>query len=162
MTAAEYNICVKEYADNVYRFIYKNMRHVEDAEDVVQTAFQKMWVNKDEVEFEKAKSYLFTIAYRQMIDNIRKIKRIHHQEEMPETIMGTTQQSNPFLKKALNEALNTLTDTQRHLVMLKDYEGYSYAEIADIMDLSESQVKVYLHRARAILRNYLVSKENVV
>jgi RNA polymerase sigma-70 factor (ECF subfamily) len=45
--------------------------------------------------------------------------------------------------------------------MLKDYEGYSYEEIGKIMDLTESQVKVYLHRARLALRNYLVSPENV-
>jgi RNA polymerase sigma-70 factor (ECF subfamily) len=46
--------------------------------------------------------------------------------------------------------------------MLKDYEGYSYEEIGKIMDLNESQVKVYLHRARVQLRNYLVRIENVV
>jgi RNA polymerase sigma-70 factor (ECF subfamily) len=45
---------------------------------------------------------------------------------------------------------------------LKDYEGYSYEEISKIMSLTESQVKVYLHRARLALRNYLVSRENVM
>jgi RNA polymerase sigma-70 factor (ECF subfamily) len=46
--------------------------------------------------------------------------------------------------------------------MLKDYEGYSYEEIGKITGLNESQVKVYLHRARITLRNYLVSRENVL
>jgi DNA-directed RNA polymerase specialized sigma24 family protein len=46
--------------------------------------------------------------------------------------------------------------------MLKDYEGYSYTEIGKITNLSESQVKVYLHRARLQLRNYLVTVENVL
>ena len=46
--------------------------------------------------------------------------------------------------------------------MLKDYEGYNYEEIGKITGLSESQVKVYLHRARITLRNYLVSRENVM
>jgi len=59
------------------------------------------------------------------------------------------------------EALNRLNETQRSLVMLKDYEGYSYEEIGRIMDLNESQVKVYLHRARLTLRDYLVSPEHV-
>jgi len=66
------------------------------------------------------------------------------------------------MKKILMEALNRLNETQRSLVMLKDYEGYSYEEIGQIMDLNESQVKVYLHRARLTLRNYLVSPENVL
>jgi RNA polymerase sigma-70 factor (ECF subfamily) len=46
--------------------------------------------------------------------------------------------------------------------MLRDYEGYSYQEIATITGLSESQVKVYIYRARIFLREYLVSVETVV
>ena len=81
MTEKEYNDCVTTYADNVYRFILKNLRNEEDARDVVQTAFEKMWRNKDEVDAQKSKSYLFTVAYHQMIDHIRKVKRIHLREE---------------------------------------------------------------------------------
>jgi RNA polymerase sigma-70 factor (ECF subfamily) len=53
------------------------------------------------------------------------------------------------------QAVNELNPTQKSLVLLKDYEGYSYKEIAEIMNLSESQVKVYLHRARILLKNKL-------
>jgi RNA polymerase sigma-70 factor (ECF subfamily) len=62
----------------------------------------------------------------------------------------------------LNEALDRLNETQKSLVMLKDYEGYSYEEIGQIMNLNASQVKVYLHRARVQLKDYLVKMENVV
>jgi RNA polymerase sigma-70 factor (ECF subfamily) len=55
-----------------------------------------------------------------------------------------------------------LSETARSLVLLKDYEGYSYEEIGTITGLNESQVKVYLHRARLQLKNYLVSIENVM
>ena len=72
MTEREYNECVNLYADNVYRFILKNLRHNEDAKDVVQGAFEKLWINRGKVEHERSKSYLFTIAYNQMIDHIRK------------------------------------------------------------------------------------------
>ena len=161
MTELDYNDCVKQYADNVYRFILKNLRHQEDAQDVVQTAFEKLWVNRATVEAEKAKSYLFTIAYHTMIDHIRKVKRMTYKDEMPELALGAEHQPNRQLKQSLQQALATLTDTQRNLVMLKDYEGYSYEEIGKIMELNESQVKVYLHRARIQLRNYLVKMENV-
>jgi RNA polymerase sigma-70 factor (ECF subfamily) len=162
MTERDYNECVKQYADNVYRFILKNLRHQDDAQDVVQSAFEKLWINREQVDGEKAKSYLFTIAYHQMIDHLRKVKRMNYREDMPETALGTENQPNRFGKQALDRALATLTDTQRNLVMLKDYEGYSYQEIGEILGLNESQVKVYLHRARLQLRNYLVCKENVV
>ena len=51
MTEKEYNECVTQYADNVYRFILKNLRHEEDARDVVQTSFEKLWVNREQVEY---------------------------------------------------------------------------------------------------------------
>ncbi|HYF32631.1 MAG TPA: RNA polymerase sigma factor [Chitinophagaceae bacterium] len=161
MTDKEYNQCVTEYADNVYRFILKNLRHEEDSRDVVQTAFEKMWRNRNEVDYEKSKSYLFTVAYHQMIDHIRKSKRIYLKEEFREETRITDRPVHNT-KKILEEALKRLNETQRSLVMLKDYEGYSYEEIGQITGLSESQVKVYLHRARVQLKNFLVSPENVI
>lgn len=162
MTEQQYNECVNMYANNVYRFIVKNLRHEEDARDIVQTAFEKMWRNKDAVENEKSKSYLFTVAYNQMIDHVRKVKRVHLTEDFSETSQGVQYQVNKNVQKTLQEALNRLNETQRSLVMLKDYEGYNYEEIGRITGLNESQVKVYLHRARITLRNYLVSQENVI
>jgi RNA polymerase sigma factor (sigma-70 family) len=161
MTEREYNECVNLYADNVYRFILKNLRHEEDARDVVQGAFEKMWVSRETVDNERCKSFLFTVAYHQMIDHIRKNKRISLREEFNEDARGTV---DPKLdtKRILNEALSKLSDLQRSLVMLKDYEGYSYEEIGKITELNESQVKVYLHRARLQLREYIVRVENVI
>ena len=161
MTEREYNECVNHYADNVYRFILKNLRHEEDARDVVQGSFEKMWVNRLQIDNEKCKSYLFTVAYHQMIDHIRKNKRISFKEEFDENDRGTEKQHSNA-KRILDEALGKLSETQRSLVMLKDYEGYNYAEIGQITGLNESQVKVYLHRARLQLRAYIVKPENVI
>jgi RNA polymerase sigma factor (sigma-70 family) len=161
MTEKEYNQCVTEYADNVYRFILKNLRHEEDARDVVQTAFEKMWVNRAEIDNAKCKSYLFTVAYHQMIDHIRKVKRVSLKEEFREEARVYDRPAHN-MKKVLEEALARLPETQRSLVLLKDYEGYSYEEIGKITGLNESQVKVDLHRARIQLKNYLVSPENVL
>jgi len=161
MTDKEYNECVTNYADNVFRFIVKNLRHEEDARDVVQTAFEKLWRNRNEIENQKSKSYLFTIAYHQMIDHIRKVRKIQLKESFHDEAKVQDRQSNN-LKKILEEALARLNETQRSLVLLKDYEGYSYEEIGQITGLNESQVKVYLHRARIQLKNYLVKPENVI
>jgi RNA polymerase sigma-70 factor (ECF subfamily) len=163
MTERHYNECVTDYADRVYRFILKNLRHEEDARDVVQSAFEKLWRNRAEVSPEKCKSYLFTIAYHQMIDHLRKAKRMQLKEDMS-VAAGSYDKpaTNHNLRKVLEEALARLNETQRSLVMLKDYEGYSYAEIGEITGLKESQVKVYLHRARLQLKNYLVSPQHVL
>jgi RNA polymerase sigma-70 factor (ECF subfamily) len=138
----------------VYRFIVKNIRHTEDAQDIVQSAFEKLWVNRAQVLPEKAKSYLFTVAYHQMIDHIRKSNKMPLSDEasIPHQPINQAQTE---LKALLMRAVNELNPTQKSLVLLKDYEGYSYQEIAEIMNLSDSQVKVYLHRARIILKNKL-------
>jgi RNA polymerase sigma-70 factor (ECF subfamily) len=161
MTEKEYNQCVTTYADNVYRFIVKNLRHEEDSRDVVQSAFEKMWRNRENIKNEKSKSYLFTVAYHQMIDHLRKNKRIQLKEDFNEELRVVHRPAHNA-KKILEEALNRLSETQKSLVMLKDYEGYSYEEIGKITGLNESQVKVYLHRARVQLKNYLVKLENVL
>src|ERR1700741_4881744 len=111
MTDREYNDCVTQYADNVYRFILKNLRQEEDARDVVQSAFEKLWKNRESVETEKSKSYLFTIAYHQMIDHLRKMKRIQLREEIREEAKVSAPVHH--LKKALEEALSRLNETQR-------------------------------------------------
>jgi len=161
MTEREYNECVNLYADNVYRFILKNLRAEEDAKDIVQSSFEKLWKNKETVENAKSKSFLFTVAYNQMIDHIRKNKRINLRDDFNENIKVGYQQHST-IKKTLMDALNRLNETQRSLVMLKDYEGYNYEEIGEITGLNSSQVKVYLHRARLTLRDYLVRPENVM
>jgi RNA polymerase sigma factor (sigma-70 family) len=161
MTLQEYNQCVSQYADNVYRFIMKNLGLEEDAKDVVQASFEKLWMNRDQVDASRCKSYLFTIAYHQMIDHIRKSKRIRLKESFPDNARVEDIPANN-VRKILHEALERLNETQRSLIMLKDYEGYSYEEIGQITGLNDSQVKVYLHRARLQLREYIVKIENVV
>jgi RNA polymerase sigma factor (sigma-70 family) len=161
MTEKDYNECVTNYADNVYRFILKNIRHEEDARDIVQTAFEKLWKGRHEVDAVKCRSYLFTIAYHQMIDHLRRTKKTQLRGEFREETRLADRQT-PNLKKTLELALSRLNETQRSLVLLKDYEGYSYQEIGQITGLNESQVKVYLHRARIQLKNYLVSLENII
>jgi len=161
MTAEDYNDCVKLYADGLYRFMLKSTRQVEDARDLVQSSFEKLWEHRAEVNTEKSKSYLFTIAYHKMIDLTRKNTRLEFRESLPEKqVSGSANTTG--LKEILEKALGRLNSRQRSLVLLKDYEGYSYEEIAEITGLNGAQVKVTLHRARLILKEWLVSVENVL
>jgi RNA polymerase sigma-70 factor (ECF subfamily) len=161
MTEKEYNECVNLYADNVYRFIVKTSAMKRMPGMWCRTAFEKLWRNRLEVDNTKSKSYLFTVAYNQMIDHLRKIKRVYLKEEFREEVRVEDRQVNNT-RAILQEALARLSETQRSLVMLKDYEGYSYEEIGQIMNLNPSQVKVYLHRARLQLKEYIVRVENVI
>ena len=161
MTADDYNDCVKLYADGLYRFMLKSTRQVEDARDLVQSSFEKLWEHRLEVNAVKSKAYLFTIAYHKMIDMNRKNSRLEFRENLPDLLESRTG-NHMRLKDVLEKALGRLNERQRSLVLLKDYEGYSYEEIAEITGLNSTQVRVTLHRARLQLKEWLVSVENVL
>ena len=161
MTVREYNQCVDDFADGVYRFILKNIKDEDNARDIVQDAFAKMWEKAKDISSEKSKSYLFTAAYHTMIDFIRKNKKIDHVDEFTSDDHGH-ETGYSDLKEILDEAVTRLPDIQRSVLLLRDYEGYSYKEIGDITNLNESQVKVYIYRARIFMKNYLVSMDKVI
>ncbi len=158
MTSEEYNIIVEKHADHLFRFALKSTRNEADARDIVQLSFEKFWKKHQEVDFSKAKSYLFTTAHRTHIDMVRKNKRITVMEELPDN--GNRISANRYeLRDFLELALGQLSDIQKKVVLLRDYEGYAYKEIATITGISESQVKVYIFRARKKLQQILIRME---
>ena len=161
MTVAEYNKCVDEYADRVFRFIFKNLKDEDRSKDIVQDSFEKLWIKAAEVSYEKVRSYLFTTAYHTMIDQIRKDNRMDDFEKIKEQDFShRTQYSD--LSELLDQAIRKLPEIQKSVILLRDYEGYSYKEIADITELSEDQVKVYIYRGRMFLKQYISSIEAVI
>ena len=161
MTSQEYNKCVDQFADRVYRFIMKNTRSSDDAQDVVQNAFEILWKNHENVDFAKSRSYLFTVAYHNMIDQFRKRKNEADLTEEHTQMQGRSSQFTGA-RDALELGLSKLPEMQKNVVLLRDYEGYSYEEIGEITGLNESQVKVYIFRARTALKNFLVTPENAI
>ena len=162
LTTKEYNKSVDLYSDNVYRFIVKSLKNEELSKDVVQETFIKLWSKVDEVSFEKVKSWLFTAAYRTMIDQIRKEKKYEGDLDDVSSSVMSAKPVNPDLNDLIHEALDTLPMKQKTVVLLKDYEGYNYKEIGEMTDLNESQVKVYIYRARKALQAYLVSIDTLI
>ncbi|MGV3598573.1 MAG: RNA polymerase sigma factor [Bacteroidota bacterium] len=161
MTEQQYNQCVDMYADGLYRFILKNMRDEFEADNIVQNTFEKLWVRRTEVLFEKAKPYLFKIAYNNMIDVIRQNKRW---TQIEEGVHDSELPANEYsgLREALNKGLERLPEKQRTVVLLRDYEGYSYEEISEIAGLTIEQVKVYIYRARTALKEFIGKPEVLI
>jgi len=161
MTVKDYNKAVEDHSNGIYRFILKNIRDQEKAKDVVQDTFEKCWIKRETVDAAKVKSYLFSAAYHTMIDMIRKESR---QTAFIEVKCENLAHDNQYtdLNEVLHKAIQLLPDAQRSVILLRDYEGYSYEEIAEITGLSESQVKVYIYRGRVFLKNYIGSPEKVL
>jgi RNA polymerase sigma-70 factor (ECF subfamily) len=160
MTSREYNKAVELYADNIFRFAVKHLRNEMIANDIVQDTFTKVWVKHEQVNFEKVKSYLFTTAYNAIVDYWKKENRSGDIENASEPSSNSS--PNVDLQEILHEALQRLPEVQKTVVLLRDYEGYNYSEIAEITKLSESQVKVYIFRARKTLKEYIKRLDLVI
>jgi RNA polymerase sigma-70 factor (ECF subfamily) len=131
------------------------MRSQDDAKDVVQDVFEKLWVNRKKVEFEKAKAWMFTTAHNSMINTINRNQRMQlpGNENIPER---PRKDFNVFESgQVVDRAVNILPPLQKSIILLRDLEGYSYEEIGNILSLSPSQVKVYLFRARNKIKKQL-------
>ena len=161
MTIEEYNSSVDDFSDGLYRFILKNIKDKDKAKDIVQDSYEKLWLKVESVSYAKVKSYLFSSAYHTMIDVIRKEKKQADFSAVNQEKYSHEEQYTD-LNEILNNALEKLPEIQRSVILLRDYEGYSYNEIAEITDLNESQVKVYIYRGRLFLKNYIGSLETVL
>jgi len=162
MNEEQFHQCVTAFSDGLYRFALKNLNDHDEAKEIVQSSFEKLWLHHSKVDAAKSKNYLFTVAYHCMADYWRRNKKM-----MPITDESAMQQAAPSseytgLKELVNKALEILPDIQRTVVLLRDYEGYSYQEIGSITGLNESQVKVYIFRARQTLKNHLGSMEGII
>lgn len=158
MTEKEYNLCINSFADSVLRFLIKNIKDYDTAKDILQDTFTKLWEKKIDVDYLKAKSYIYTTAYHTMLNNI---KYNSLKTNLTQTQTQTTNSYND-LNEVLNEALERLPQIQKATILLRDYEGYAYKEIGDILSLSEEQVKINIFRARVKLKEYIGSIDNII
>ncbi len=155
MKRNEYNIVVKEQAGNLYGYAIRFLRNEDDAKDIVQDVFEKLWLNRSKVEFAKSKSWMFTTAHNAMINFSTRKGRLKLSDEMSNYETGASH-SSPFeSNQVVDRAVSILPPIQKSVILLRDLEDYSYKEIGDILDLTDSQVKVYLFRARKKIKKQL-------
>lgn len=161
MTVKEYNRSVDEYSGSVFRFIRASLKDEERANDIVQDSYEKLWRNVLDIEYPVVKSWLFRTAYNLMIDSIRKERRILLQDDYEDFEMSSEMQPSD-LNEILHLALERLPETQKSVILLRDYEGYSYREIGEITGLNEAQVKINIYRGRVALKNFIGKIETVI
>ena len=157
MTQKEYNNGVRLWADDVYRFAVRCGGGEELSKDAVQEAYASLWEKREQVEVEKGKSFLFTVVHNCLMSHHRH-EQVHQQTLPllePERVVQPDERFD--IQEALQWALMRLPQVQREAVQLKDVEGYSCKEIAEMLSLTEKQVSVYLFRARVSLKKSLIA-----
>lgn len=155
MTRREYNIAVQDYSGRLFGFALKYLQNGDDASDIVQDVFEKLWKNRKKVEIDKAKPWLFTCAHNAMINFIKKRSKISYVDTLASTEGEESQAESFEMKEIIEKCLAQLPPIQKSIVLLRDLEGYNYKEIGEILELTEAQVKVYLFRARNKIKKQL-------
>jgi RNA polymerase sigma-70 factor (ECF subfamily) len=152
----EYNFVIDELSAQLYRYAFHFLRNQEDAKDIIQDVFEKMWLNRKTIDLETVKPWLYRCTHNAMVNFIAKKSRTSYMsnQELPKT-------TSPFdssfeSMQVVDRMVSILPPTQKSIILLRDIEGYTYKEIGLILELSASQVKVYLFRARMKIKKQLI------
>jgi RNA polymerase sigma-70 factor (ECF subfamily) len=149
---------VEEYQDQAWTLARYMLRDPSEAEDVCQESFVKLWHHQERIDLEKVKPWLMKVIRNGSLDRIRRRRpqgELQGQAEAdlsPGPMQGAEQRETG---RQLKAAIAALSEPYRSLVVLRDIQEHSYAEVAVALDLNMTQVKVYLHRARKQLREQL-------
>jgi RNA polymerase sigma-70 factor (ECF subfamily) len=148
------------YAEKIYRFLYWQTRDQALAEDLTGEAFSRAWRRRDSFSDGSVQAWLFQIARNLLIDYRRKRKELPLDESGE--IMGSLQQDGVAAQAVradqiwqMHQAIDTLPDNLRGVTVLRFIEELSVREVAEILDLSEGNVRVLQFRALQRLRGIL-------
>ena len=155
----QYQQAITQYRQRVFSFANYSLRAREDAEDITQDVFIKLWQNWQRIDHSKLNAWLMRVAHNAVVDHVRKHKKANEQvddyaeleDQASEEYSGGDLDDRAF-KQQLMEAIKSLDDPFRSILVMRDIQGMSYTDIQQSLDISASQVKVYLHRGRRKLR----------
>jgi len=154
-----FNEQFKAHSRDIHNFLYYQFGEQNFPQDIVQIAFLKLWDNCEKVPPEKARSYLFTVAYNQMLKELSKKKTAlkysdtkpkGYTIESPEYVM----EENEYMIK-LQDALLSLTEDQREAFLLNRIEEKKHKEIAEMLGISRKTVEKRIYAAVRILNEKL-------
>jgi RNA polymerase sigma-70 factor (ECF subfamily) len=149
--------------NKLFRFAFRLLGSSEEAKDIVQEVFIKVWNGRDQMaEIQNMEAWCMRITRNLSLDRIRSKQR-RMTDTIDERLEVRQETLSPHEKteihenmERINEMIASLPEKQRQIIHLRDIEGYSYNEICDILELDLNQVKVNLFRARSAVREKLV------
>jgi len=158
--------------DQLFRLALRMTLNRQEAEDITQETLLRMWQNREDwPKIENIRTYTLTICRRLSLDHMKGAQhtRVHsltptnenHEENL--SLPSSTPQPDEALDQkqrieAVRQLIDSLPEIQRTIIQLRDIEGLRYSEIAQATDLTETQVKVYLHRARTKIKEKIFGK----
>lgn len=172
-----YRILVEKYQNRVFSLVLSMVKSREDAEDIVQESFVKAYLSLKNFRGESSfYTWIYRVAYNMAIDFQRRDTRRNGVvaevrstggEDEPRPVEGVARDGNPEetahrreLAASLDEAMAGLSEEHRAVIMLREVDGLSYAEIADSLGVSQGTVMSRIHYAKKYLQRALKEFEN--
>lgn len=155
---AQYQEAISRYRQRIFSFAYYSLRVREDAEDLTQDVFIRLWQHWPSIDQQRVGGWLMRVAHNAVVDHVRK-RRTRGQEVDPDDcpeLAGPNDEpgmESGSFRRVLEQAVSQLADPYRSILIMRDIQGLAYNEIEHALGLTQSQVKVYLHRARRQLRD---------
>ena len=154
--------------NELYRLALRITLNPAEAEDVVQETMIKVWNRRDKWdEIESIEAFCLTICRNIALDKMRKMENQNASLEDGHDAPDSSYASNPEERvmqqdriQLVRRLINDLPEKQRSVMQLRDFEGKSYKEIAQILAISEEQVKINIFRARQTIRQKFEQTEN--
>jgi len=157
VTISDYNKLVDQNSDKLLRYALKLTGEYNWSQDLVQDSYVKLWIHRAKITLQHSTPFLYKVLYNKMVDDKRKSSKTQLMAALPERQSGSTELETRDL---VDQAFRQLTDQQKQIILLRDWEGYSYKEIGEILEANESQVKVQLFRARKKMKRVVSALNN--
>ncbi|WP_339696259.1 RNA polymerase sigma factor [uncultured Roseivirga sp.] len=166
MDVAQFKTDVLPLKNKLYRFAFNIVKDEELAKDVVQECMIKVWEKRDEVKhINNLEAWCMQVTRNKALDKLRS-KHVKKTDLFEVEFDTRKEKDTPVVLTERNEIMNriqflidALPNRQREVMQLRDIEGYSYKEIADMLEIDINLVKTNLFRARRKLKESLI-KEN--
>lgn len=153
--------------DQLFRFAMRMTMQREEAEDIVQEVMIKLWNNRDNWHtIDNIESYAMTVCRNLSLDHLRRRSNLtipiddveSTAIKIASSIANPEQQLNEKEKlQQISDLMMQLPEKQRSCMQLRDFEGKNYKEIAEIMQITEDQVKINIYRARNFIKKSCTS-----
>ncbi|MEQ8409851.1 MAG: sigma-70 family RNA polymerase sigma factor [Gammaproteobacteria bacterium] len=162
----EYRQAIATHRQRIYSFAQYSLRAPADADDVTQEVFIKLWQHWQKIDHDRLGAWLMRVAHNAVIDHVRKQRTVQGHvdeysdvQEQADDVDAGKELDQASIRENLQCAIQALDDPFRSILIMRDVQGLSYQDIQETLEISESQVKVYLHRGRRKLRENTALKQ---
>lgn len=164
MKQQEFLTVVMPFKDKLYRLAKRLLVSKDEAEDAVQEIYLKLWKSKEKIaDYKNPEAFAITMTKNYCLDRLKSkqasnLKIVHSNYKHSQNLEREVEASDGV--EMVFQIMETLPEQQRMILQLRDVEQFEYAEIAEMLEINETAIRVALSRARKAVREELIKNYN--